>query len=125
MTVRNPSWNCADIGGTSGGAISALLDWYGYLIGGPDAARARLERFWDAKCAQLRESIASRIGGPVRMKGSTALRETEAGWQLAQTRLLDVEERTAPDTGATPKAERTTRQRRSAEHKGDGGASLH
>ena len=40
------------ISGTSGGAISALLAWYGYLAGGPDAARAGLERFWDANCAR-------------------------------------------------------------------------
>jgi len=40
------------ISGTSGGAISALLAWYGYLTGGPKAAKAGLERFWDANCAQ-------------------------------------------------------------------------
>ncbi len=40
------------ISGTSGGAISALLAWYGYLAGGPDAARAGLERFWNANCAR-------------------------------------------------------------------------
>ncbi|MDY0964827.1 patatin-like phospholipase family protein [Massilia sp. CFBP9026] len=39
------------ISGTSGGAISALLAWYGYLLGGPEAAKAGLERFWDANCA--------------------------------------------------------------------------
>ncbi|MGF6275968.1 putative acylesterase/phospholipase RssA [Massilia sp. UYP11] len=39
------------ISGTSGGAISALLAWYGYLVGGPEAARAGLARFWDANCA--------------------------------------------------------------------------
>ena len=40
------------ISGTSGGAISALLAWYGFLIGGPEAAKAGLERFWDANCAR-------------------------------------------------------------------------
>lgn len=40
------------ISGTSGGAISALLAWYGFLLGGPAAAKAGLERFWDANCAQ-------------------------------------------------------------------------
>lgn len=43
--------NLSGISGTSGGAISALLAWYGFLLGGPDSARARLERFWDANCA--------------------------------------------------------------------------
>lgn len=40
------------ISGTSGGAISALLAWYGFLLGGPAAAKAGLVRFWDANCAQ-------------------------------------------------------------------------
>ena len=40
------------ISGTSGGAISALLAWYGFLLGGPEAAKAGLERFWDANCAR-------------------------------------------------------------------------
>jgi predicted acylesterase/phospholipase RssA len=40
------------ISGTSGGAISALLAWYGFLTGGADAVRPKLERFWDANCAQ-------------------------------------------------------------------------
>jgi len=43
----------AGISGTSGGAISALLAWYGFLLGGPDAARERLEAFWNANCAIL------------------------------------------------------------------------
>lgn len=80
------------------------------------AARATLR--WHASEVEL-------DGGLLRMKGSTALRQTEAGWQLAQTCLLDIEKRRAPDTGATPKAERATRQRRGAERKGDGGAYLH
>lgn len=41
----------AGISGTSGGAISALLAWYGFLLGGPEAARSRLENFWHANCA--------------------------------------------------------------------------
>jgi predicted acylesterase/phospholipase RssA len=44
--------NLTGISGTSGGAISALLAWYGYLISGPDDARARLDAFWDANCAR-------------------------------------------------------------------------
>jgi predicted acylesterase/phospholipase RssA len=43
--------NLAGISGTSGGAISALLAWYGYLTGGAGDARARLDAFWDANCA--------------------------------------------------------------------------
>jgi predicted acylesterase/phospholipase RssA len=43
--------NLAGISGTSGGAISALLAWFGYLTGGPQAAQERLDAFWDANCA--------------------------------------------------------------------------
>jgi predicted acylesterase/phospholipase RssA len=43
--------NLAGISGTSGGAISALLAWFGYLTGGPKAAQDRLDAFWDANCA--------------------------------------------------------------------------
>ncbi|MEN3274862.1 MAG: hypothetical protein V7631_652 [Massilia sp.] len=49
---RGEHLNLAGISGTSGGAISALLAWYGYLISGPDDARARLDAFWDANCAR-------------------------------------------------------------------------
>jgi predicted acylesterase/phospholipase RssA len=41
------------ISGTSGGAISALLAWFGFLTGGAQAARDRLDGFWSANCAQL------------------------------------------------------------------------
>jgi predicted acylesterase/phospholipase RssA len=41
------------ISGTSGGAICALLGWYGNLEGGPAAAQRKLERFWLSNCAQL------------------------------------------------------------------------
>jgi predicted acylesterase/phospholipase RssA len=43
--------NLAGISGTSGGAISALLAWFGYLTGGPKAAQRPLDAFWDANCA--------------------------------------------------------------------------
>jgi predicted acylesterase/phospholipase RssA len=49
---RGEHLNLAGISGTSGGAISALLAWYGYLISGPDDARTRLDAFWDANCAR-------------------------------------------------------------------------
>jgi predicted acylesterase/phospholipase RssA len=44
--------NLSGISGTSGGAISALLAWYGFLTGGPDAAESRLKGFWDENCAR-------------------------------------------------------------------------
>jgi predicted acylesterase/phospholipase RssA len=44
--------NLSGISGTSGGAISALLAWYGFLTGGPEAAESRLKGFWDENCAR-------------------------------------------------------------------------
>jgi predicted acylesterase/phospholipase RssA len=44
--------NLSGISGTSGGAISALLAWYGFLTGGPEAAKSRLKGFWEANCAR-------------------------------------------------------------------------
>jgi predicted acylesterase/phospholipase RssA len=41
----------AAISGTSGGAISALLGWYGFITGGADEARRRLDAFWDGNSA--------------------------------------------------------------------------
>ena len=39
------------ISGTSGGAISALLAWYGFITGGAGEARRRLDSFWDSNSA--------------------------------------------------------------------------
>jgi predicted acylesterase/phospholipase RssA len=39
------------ISGTSGGAISALLGWYGFITGGADEAERRLDAFWDSNSA--------------------------------------------------------------------------
>lgn len=60
--------NLSGISGTSGGAISALLAWYGFLLGGPESARERLERFWAANCAtapgeRLLNDMGQWIGG--------------------------------------------------------------
>lgn len=40
------------LSGTSGGALSALLAWYGLLQGGAASACARLDQFWQSNCAQ-------------------------------------------------------------------------
>jgi predicted acylesterase/phospholipase RssA len=45
--------NLVGISGTSGGAISALLGWYGFITGGPDEAERCLNQFWDSNCAHL------------------------------------------------------------------------
>jgi hypothetical protein len=39
------------ISGTSGGAISALLGWYGFMTGGAQEAGRRLDAFWDSNSA--------------------------------------------------------------------------
>jgi predicted acylesterase/phospholipase RssA len=50
------------ISGTSGGAISALLGWYGFITGGADEAERRLEAFWDSNSAsKLTESTLNRF----------------------------------------------------------------
>lgn len=40
------------LSGTSGGALCALLAWYGLLQGGATSACTRLEAFWQSNCAQ-------------------------------------------------------------------------
>jgi len=69
-------------------------------------------------------------GRLVRMKGRTLLRMGEEGWRLGETRLLDVEERTAPPAGARQGERREaglpSGPRRRGARKGDAGeASLH
>lgn len=51
------------ISGTSGGAISALLAWYGFITGGaPDAAH-RLDTFWRGNSALgVVEAVTNRLG---------------------------------------------------------------
>jgi predicted acylesterase/phospholipase RssA len=39
------------ISGTSGGAISALLGWYGFVTGGAADAQRRLDAFWESNSA--------------------------------------------------------------------------
>lgn len=43
----------AGLSGTSGGAITALLGWYGYLTGGAIEAERKLTTFWDANTARM------------------------------------------------------------------------
>lgn len=49
----HPSMQLVGLSGTSGGAICALLGWYGMLEGGSATAQRKLEGFWTANCAQL------------------------------------------------------------------------
>jgi predicted acylesterase/phospholipase RssA len=41
------------ISGTSGGAICALLAWYGWLTEGSESASRKLDAFWQSNCALL------------------------------------------------------------------------
>lgn len=90
-------------------------------IEGPGQASLR----WHASEAEM-------DGYLVRMKGSTLLRMGEEGWRLGETRLLDVEERTAPNIdggrGERPEvpAPKAARRKPGSARKGDGGeTSLH
>lgn len=49
---QDRSLRLVGLSGTSGGAICALLGWYGQLEGGSAAAQRKLERFWTSNCAQ-------------------------------------------------------------------------
>lgn len=44
--MRGGGYRVVALSGTSGGAICALLAWYGFLTGGPDEAARLLEGFW-------------------------------------------------------------------------------
>lgn len=48
-----PELRLTGLSGTSGGAICALLAWYGRLKGGSSHARQLLENFWQSNCATL------------------------------------------------------------------------
>jgi predicted acylesterase/phospholipase RssA len=75
------------ISGTSGGAICALLAWYGYLIGGPDAASAGLERFWHANCARTPgERLLNDVG---QWMGSLAQVDLKLSPYLSPLREID------------------------------------
>ncbi len=56
--LEEPDIRVAALSGTSGGAICALLVWYGLLTGGRAEARALLERFWADNAAT---TVADRL----------------------------------------------------------------
>ncbi len=63
------------ISGTSGGAISALLGWYGFITGGAQDAERRLDAFWESNSAlKWTESQVNRM--------SRAAADMAAGWGL-------------------------------------------
>lgn len=51
--LENKQLRLVGISGTSGGAICALLAWYGMLQGGPECAHEKLNDFWQSNCARL------------------------------------------------------------------------
>jgi NTE family protein len=63
------------LSGTSGGAICALLTWYGLQTGGPAEAGRLLERFWrDNTAVGLSDRVANRwLVGLTRLEGRIAL----------------------------------------------------
>jgi NTE family protein len=63
------------LSGTSGGAVCALLAWYGLLTGGAAEAGRLLERFWDDTAAtSLRDRAANAwLVGLARLEGRVAL----------------------------------------------------
>jgi NTE family protein len=63
------------LSGTSGGAVCALLTWYGLLTGGPAEAGALLQRFWEANSANTLSGRAANLWlvGLARLEGWVAL----------------------------------------------------
>ncbi len=63
------------LSGTSGGAVCALLTWYGLQTGGRDEAVRLLEQFWTANSARtLRDRIANAwLVGVARLEGLVTL----------------------------------------------------
>ncbi|MGY1703719.1 patatin-like phospholipase family protein [Geodermatophilus sp. SYSU D00697] len=63
------------LSGTSGGALCALLAWYGLLTGGAAEAGRLLQRFWQANSATtLRDRVANAwLVGLTRLEGRVAL----------------------------------------------------
>jgi NTE family protein len=84
--------------GTSGGAISSLLAWYGLLTDGPEKAISLLDRFWRDNAARLPfETLWNGLavwasGLPLEVRASPY--QPPLSWMLAQLRLLsDLQER--------------------------------
>jgi NTE family protein len=63
------------LSGTSGGAVCALLAWYGLLTGGAAEAGRLLERFWEANAATTLSGRAANawLVGLARLEGRVAL----------------------------------------------------
>ncbi len=63
------------LSGTSGGAVCALLAWYGLLTGGPAEAGRLLERFWEANAATTLSARAANawLVGLARLEGRVSL----------------------------------------------------
>src|SRR4051794_8779404 len=63
------------LSGTSGGAVCALLAWYGLLTGGAAEAGRLLERFWeDTAATSLRDRAANAwLVGLARLEGRGSL----------------------------------------------------
>ena len=63
------------LSGTSGGAVCALLAWYGLLTGGPAEAGRLQERFWEANAATTLSDKAANawLVGLARLEGRVTL----------------------------------------------------
>jgi predicted acylesterase/phospholipase RssA len=82
----------AAISGTSGGAISALLGWYGFITGGAQAAARRLDGFWQANSALgLAEAAVNRTGralADAAALGGWDVKASPYAWPLAAMEVL-------------------------------------
>ncbi|MCU0491247.1 MAG: patatin-like phospholipase family protein [Chloroflexaceae bacterium] len=72
-----PPFEIVALSGTSGGAVCALLAWYGLLTEGPARAGQLLEGFWQENAARLPLDVLLNISvvGLTRLRGVVALPE--------------------------------------------------
>ena len=73
--LADPDHRIVGLSGTSGGAVCALLTWYGLQTGGADEAGRLVARFWEANSASTLSDklVNSWLVGLARLEGQVAL----------------------------------------------------
>src|SRR5688572_31450552 len=85
-------YTIAGFSGTAGGALSALVAWYGLLIGGPDDSVRLLQDLWRDNAAALpyeklqNDWTLAAVRSPVEVKGRPY--EFPLSWVLSQQRAI-------------------------------------
>jgi predicted acylesterase/phospholipase RssA len=89
LEQKRDQFRLVGISGTSGGAICALLAWYGMLQGGSAVANDKLEQFWQSNCAQLLgEQLWNRTVMAGKEPGRQETLYSPYEWPLHQSEVL-------------------------------------